>query len=178
MATSEYDAILYRREFKLAVIDILRGLWSHDRAENVSYFEWKYEDNPYAEAPPGIIVLHEGKVVGFRGYFSSRFQVRGKSDNIPILMAFYKISGAGWLFSVEATVTVTNLCPPPPPPCTTWGQRDDGILDSTIFKIQNPSGARDWFNLHHGPAPSGVTSVTGVEVGPSRAISHIVRYRT
>ena len=80
------------------------------------------------------------------------------------LMAFYKITGSGWFFSGEATVTVANLCPGGPGVCTDWGQRDDGVLDSTIWKVQNPAGSLDWFSTRHGPAPSGVTSVTGVEV--------------
>lgn len=33
---------------------------------------------------------------------------------------------------------------------TCFGTRDDGVLDSTIWKVQNPAGSRDWFNVRHG----------------------------
>jgi len=43
---------------------------------------WKYDDNPYTESPLGIMALYKGKVVGFRGYFATRFQIKGKNDKI------------------------------------------------------------------------------------------------
>lgn len=47
-----------------------------------------------------------------------------------------------------------------------YGQLDDGIVDFYIWKVQNPAGTGDWFNVNHGaPAPaSGVTTLTGVQV--------------
>ena len=48
-----------------------------------------------------------------------------------------------------------------------WGQLDDGILDANIWKVQNPAGSGDWFNVRHGPAinASGapITTITGIE---------------
>ncbi len=78
MANSDYQAIPYRSKYKLRVAELLRGLWSDDPAENLTYFEWKYEDNPYTETPLGIVVLHDGNVVGYRGYFACRFEVRAQ----------------------------------------------------------------------------------------------------
>lgn len=86
MAKSSYEALPYRPEFKLHVEALLRGFWSDDPVENLSYFEWKYEDNPFSEPPLGIVALHDGEVVGYRGYFACRFEVRGKNDNIGILV--------------------------------------------------------------------------------------------
>ena len=86
MANSEYQAVAYAPEFKPAVAELLRGLWSNDPTENLSYFKWKYEDNPYTESPLGIVVLHDGDVVGYRGYFACRFEVRGKNGDISILI--------------------------------------------------------------------------------------------
>lgn len=86
MAVGSYEAQPYRPEFKLQVGALLRGFWSDDPVENLSYFEWKYEDNPHAETPLGIVALHKGEVVGYRGYFACRFAVRGKNDNIGILV--------------------------------------------------------------------------------------------
>lgn len=47
-----------------------------------------------------------------------------------------------------------------------FGQKDDTILDSTIWKVQNPAGPSDWFNVDHG-APttkSNVSNITGLEI--------------
>lgn len=35
-------------------------------------------------------------------------------------------------------------------PCVCFGQSDDGNLDSTIWKVQNPAGSADWFNVNVG----------------------------
>lgn len=86
MGDSSYEALPYRPEFKLQVEALLRGFWSDDPEENLSYFEWKYEDNPHAETPLGIVALHEGEIVGYRGYFACRFEVRGKNDDIRVLV--------------------------------------------------------------------------------------------
>lgn len=46
-----------------------------------------------------------------------------------------------------------------------FGQKDDCILDATIWKVQNPAGASDWFNVNHGTAAGvGINNVTGVEI--------------
>jgi len=50
------------------------------------------------------------------------------------------------------------------PPNGSYGKKDDGILGSTIWKVQNPAGSGDWFNVHHGVAPNTVSTLTGVDV--------------
>jgi len=35
-------------------------------------------------------------------------------------------------------------------PCLVFGQKDDGNLDSNIWKVQNPAGTRDYFNVNLG----------------------------
>jgi len=47
-----------------------------------------------------------------------------------------------------------------------FGQKDDGVGDTTIWKVQNPAGLSDWFNVNHGsPKPtSGVSMLTGIEI--------------
>jgi hypothetical protein len=54
-------------------------------------------------------------------------------------------------------------------PCACFGQRDDGSLDATIWKVQNPAGSRDYFNVQVGTNvnPNGgtcVSTVTGIEI--------------
>lgn len=53
-------------------------------------------------------------------------------------------------------------------PCACFGQSDDGSLDGNIWKVQNPAGSRDYFNVQVGGLtdPSGnpcpVTTVTAI----------------
>jgi hypothetical protein len=35
-------------------------------------------------------------------------------------------------------------------PCFCFGQVDDGVLDSNIWKVQNPAGSNDYHNVNHG----------------------------
>ena len=63
------------------------------------------------------------------------------------------------LATADLTVSASPSCVP------SFGQKDDCILDSTIWKVQNPAGPSDWFNVNHGTtAGVGVTSMTGVEI--------------
>ncbi len=61
---------------------------------------------------------------------------------------------------VAITVNHDPLCEP----CGLWGRKDDGVLDSTIWAIQNPAGSGDWFNVHHGPVASYVSTLSAVDV--------------
>jgi hypothetical protein len=47
---------------------------------------------------------------------------------------------------VHATITPSSQCYP----CLCFGIKDDGFLDGTIWKVQNPAGSRDYFNTHTG----------------------------
>ena len=47
---------------------------------------------------------------------------------------------------------------------TCFGQLDDCVLDGNIWKVQNPAGPSDWFNVNHGVPSSGVTTLTGARV--------------
>jgi len=46
-------------------------------------------------------------------------------------------------------------------PC--FGVKDEGILGATIWKVQNPAGSLDFFNVNHGTAPKIPVTITGVE---------------
>lgn len=85
MAFNGYEIRIYRSEFFPQVVDLLQYLTGNDHDTNRSYFKWKYDDNPYTESPLGIISLYKEKAVGFRGYFATRFQIKGKNDKIVSL---------------------------------------------------------------------------------------------
>jgi len=82
LAFDEYEIRLYRSDFFPQVVDLLKYLLGNDHESNRDYFKWKYDDNPYTESPLGIMSLYKGKVVGFRGYFATRFQIQEKNDKI------------------------------------------------------------------------------------------------
>ena len=63
------------------------------------------------------------------------------------------------LATADLTVTASRSCVP------SYGQKDDCIVDSTIWKVGNPAGVSDWFNVNHGTtAGVGVATLTGVEI--------------
>ena len=70
-----YDIVPYHPEFLDGVLQVLRHLWGNDHEKNRSYFHWKYTLNPYTEKELGIVALHKNKVVGFRGYFATRWKI-------------------------------------------------------------------------------------------------------
>ena len=74
MALQDYEIQHYHFEFYPQVVDLLKYLLGSDNDNNRDYFKWKYDDNPYTEVPLGIVALYQGKVVGFRGYFATRFR--------------------------------------------------------------------------------------------------------
>jgi hypothetical protein len=85
MDSSGYEIIPYRPELRPQVVSLMQYLWGKDIDGNRAYFKWKYEDNPYTESPLGIVGLKKGAVVGFRGYFATRFQVGERNDSLIVL---------------------------------------------------------------------------------------------
>ncbi len=74
----DYKTVPYNPEFLDDSADLLKTLWSRTQDERVKYLKWKYHDNPYAEKSLSIVALHGKKVVGFRGYCATPWQVQGK----------------------------------------------------------------------------------------------------
>jgi hypothetical protein len=81
----EYKISLYRPDFEHQVVDLLHYLWGNDFDNNLNYFRWKYDDNPYVKAPLGIVALKDGKSVGFRGYFATKWHICEKDFEILVL---------------------------------------------------------------------------------------------
>jgi GNAT superfamily N-acetyltransferase len=70
-----YKIVHYNRGLKSQIADLTIHLWSRDRDLNTAYFEWKYEQNPYNREQLIYLALHNGTVVGMRGFFGLRWQV-------------------------------------------------------------------------------------------------------
>lgn len=73
MKQGDYEIVRYRAEHLEGVLTVLAGLWPYPRALAASLFRWRHLENPYVEAPLGIVALHRGTVVGFRGYFAHAY---------------------------------------------------------------------------------------------------------
>jgi GNAT superfamily N-acetyltransferase len=85
MTRSEYEIALYRPEYMHQVVVLLHQLYSGDLDINRSYFKWKYHDNPYSEKPLGVVALHQGEVIGFRGYFATKWHIPDKGYQLIVL---------------------------------------------------------------------------------------------
>lgn len=71
---SNYELVPYKPGLKAQVIELQSHLWSPSKALNTAYFEWKYERNPYVDAPLIYLAMHEGKIVGMRGFFGMQWE--------------------------------------------------------------------------------------------------------
>ena len=85
MSHTEYDITPYRSEFKPQIVELLQDLWGNDPDSSLACFEWKYDCNPHMEHPLGIVAHLKGRVVGFRGYFATRYEILGRSDDFIVL---------------------------------------------------------------------------------------------
>ena len=79
-----YELIAYRPELKGQVARLQRFLWRGDEATNAAYLEWKYEGNPYFDAPLIHLVLHEGEAVAMRGVFGSCWEMGSRSERFCV----------------------------------------------------------------------------------------------
>ena len=77
---SNYEIVRYRPELKRQVIELQTHLWSPDLSLNTSYFEWKYERNPYLKEPLIYLAMHDGKAIGMRGFFGVQWECGVPTD--------------------------------------------------------------------------------------------------
>lgn len=64
---------------------LLSGFWGRDFRTNEAYLKWKYEDNPHTDKTLAYIALHNGEVIGFRGYFASQWHIQGENYKMVVL---------------------------------------------------------------------------------------------
>ena len=79
-----YEIVRYDTALKGEIATLQRHLWSGDVAANTAYFEWKYEQNPYVEEPLVYLALSDGRVVGMRGTYGSRWEIGIPSETFLI----------------------------------------------------------------------------------------------
>lgn len=65
----------YIPETKERVVDLLNYHWKFDEiAKARTFFEWRYEDNPYVDSPSVYIAREGDKIVGLRCFVIQKFQ--------------------------------------------------------------------------------------------------------
>lgn len=67
------EIVRYRPEHFEGAISALAGLWPYERPLAERLFRWRHVENPFVDAPTGIVALDRGEVVGFRGYFAHAY---------------------------------------------------------------------------------------------------------
>jgi len=80
MTADSYDIVHFRPEHLNDVLAVLAGLWPYGPDLCAHYFKWRHVENPYAKAVRGVVALHRGKPVGFRGYMAGGFRGDDGSD--------------------------------------------------------------------------------------------------
>ena len=81
----DYKIVRYNPNLFEETFELLTSWWNQRYEDREDYLKWKYENNPYADGPTGIVALQNNKVIGFRGYFATVWQV-GERE-FPALVA-------------------------------------------------------------------------------------------
>jgi GNAT superfamily N-acetyltransferase len=84
---SAYELLQYEPALKQPLTELQCLLWSPSAALNQAYFEWKYERNPYVSKPIVYLVRHQGRLVGMRGFFGTRWQTGVPGEEFLALYA-------------------------------------------------------------------------------------------
>ncbi len=83
----KYEFVRYNPDLKRQVVELQTHLWSSSEALNTSYFEWKYERNPYLDTPLIYLAIHNGRVVGMRGFFGVQWEAGVPAERSTSLYA-------------------------------------------------------------------------------------------
>jgi len=87
VTASNYEIVKYQPDFKAQVVELQTYLWSRNLDLNTSYFEWKYERNPYITKPLIYLAMHNGKAVGMRGFLGVQWEVGVPAQRFTSLCA-------------------------------------------------------------------------------------------
>src|SRR5262245_53944943 len=73
--SERFEIFQYTPALKETVLALQTNLWSSDLALNAAYLEWKYENNPYSKEPLIYLALNQGRAVGMRGVWATKWQI-------------------------------------------------------------------------------------------------------
>jgi GNAT superfamily N-acetyltransferase len=85
MQFGDYQIIHYTTDNHAALLELLSLLWGADRQGNAAYFNWKYDQNPYADRHWIYLTLYKGQLVGVRGNLAMRWQAGPSVQSVDCL---------------------------------------------------------------------------------------------
>jgi len=74
MTADAYEIVRFRPEHREGVLAALASLWRYGPGLCEEFFQWRHVENPCAAGVLGVVALHRGAPVGFRGYMAGRFR--------------------------------------------------------------------------------------------------------
>jgi hypothetical protein len=81
----DYEILPYRDEFLEPVVRMQKYLWTGSFEENLSFFKWKYEENPNSERPLGFVALYRSVPVGFKSLYPTRWEIDNGKNSVLML---------------------------------------------------------------------------------------------
>lgn len=85
---NRYQIVDYNQLFRDEIIQLLNDhLWFDSFEKSMEYFIYKYEQNPYRVEPIGLVVLHDQKVIGFRAFFPTKWQLGANTENCILMLS-------------------------------------------------------------------------------------------
>ena len=72
-----YELAAYTPELQAQLVALRCAAFGGTLASTRAHLQWKYEENPYLDQPLLHVALFEGRVVGMRGWYGSRWRVGG-----------------------------------------------------------------------------------------------------
>lgn len=82
-----YEIKDYNPAYVAEVSEVQKYLYGISKDITLKYFQWKYEQNPHSfiKKPLGKIAIWDGKIIGFRGFFPTKWYLDNEEKNIFML---------------------------------------------------------------------------------------------
>jgi hypothetical protein len=147
-----YDIVRYSSEYAQQVAELQTHHWHGDPAVNQAHFEWKYLQNPYIKPAIVHLAIADGRVVGMRGMFGSRWEVNGRPEafvvpctsdlvilpghrSVALIMRIFQVSvddlaglGYDYVFSLSAGPVTQRAA-------VRAGLRSLGAIETTVRSV-------------------------------------------
>src|SRR5262245_15562971 len=85
--STSYEVIRYDPRLRPFILELQSNLWSSSVALISSHFDWKYHRNPYVTGPLNYVAMFNGKPVGMRGFFGTRWEGGKLTSQMTVLYA-------------------------------------------------------------------------------------------
>ena len=85
MKTRGYEFRNYLDEDLPDVAGLLKCLWGGSLESYMSFFTWKYRENPCSEGTVGLVCLSAGSVVGFKSFYPTQWKIGNQDTTVFML---------------------------------------------------------------------------------------------